>query len=346
MSARSLKEVLARASVIAGIDLTTTLPKSIEAEQAAIDEQRAKLANARTRKQYDKELDKQAKRATKEKSGQRAFRLRKSNKQALAKLNKRLIADGVENPHPNIIPAHLWKMCQHILADASGWASQYYARLCWHKIGVSLTHRAALCYDSDNQPRYTYFGNSREALRARYVLALGLLLLGLAKPTGRKKHGWTRLVSGIPQAAFLAALRDPFTGVRPHRNTLDGTHRGDKPDSTAGDVGYLTALYRIGLCYARQAKWKAGDDPADQKGWADIRPEEKLGKEQASGWFTSLNRYWIVSDRYSDPVDAAKQAELYVAWLAGTAYPEFVDASMFRRSITEQANAEQREAPS
>jgi len=363
----SIRDVLTRASVLAGEDLVASfestckkIPLDADLELDAGDEVeriRVSLPNSKTRKRFDREMQKTAKQATSQSAQQRAFKFRKSNKKALAKLEKALKSAGVENPHPTVIGAHLWKQTQHIIADATGWAAKFYSRLCWHRIGVSLAHRAALCFDEiTGVPRYSYVGHSREALRARHVLALGLLLLRLSAHTGRRFQGWMRLVTGIPLAALIAALRDPFSGRRPHRNTVDGTHRAvektQNPDTgklentaTDGNVGYLTALKAVGLCYTRQAKWRDGQNPAQLKGWADIRPEEMFSAERANGWFTSLNRYWIVSDRFTDPKDAARKAELYVAWLAGSAFPEICDFETLQAQVTESATVEPHESP-
>lgn len=352
MSVDKFKEILDRASLIAGTDLNASYHAKRDPE--SIEEIRASLPNSRSRKQFDKEIKTAEKRATNETASQRAYKHRKSNKRALAKLEKQLKAAGIANPDPKLIPSHLWKQTQHILADASGWAAKYYSRLCWHRIAVSLIHRAALCYVEDNQPKYSYIGTSREAQRARYVLAVGLLLVGLSTATGRRNQGWMRLVRGIPQAAILAALRDPFTGAQLHRNALDGCHRvvpkivnqhtgKSKPAVCDGRVGYLTALASVGLFYTRQLIWREGEDPTEKRGWDDLKPEEHTG-EAHNGLFTSLNRYWIVADQFTDPADEAKRAELYVAWLAGSAYPEIVDSVTFAREV--ETSVTYRESPS
>lgn len=339
-----LKEALTRASQIAGTDLFERF-SSVRDPEKVIQEARDNLAIARARKRFDMELDRQAKAATKETPTRRANRLRKSNKRQLEKLDKALKSAGFEVESPRNIPAHLWKQTQHILADSTGWAAKYYSKLCWHGIGVSLIHRAALNYDSDNKPSCSYAGTSRESLRARSVLALGLLLIGVSKPSGRHGQGWTRLVSGIPQAAILAALRDPFTGERPHRNTLDGTHR--QSDKLNGDLGWLIALKRVGLTYTRQVKWRSGDDPSARKGWANIRPDEVASREKPGGWFVSLARYWIVTAEYIDVKDAARRAELYVAWLSASAYPEPVEPDTLKtREPEQETGSNARAAPS
>jgi hypothetical protein len=273
----NIRDILKRAGNLAGTDLLSIYDsrRGIEDE---IERVRKELPNQQTRKRFDRELDQQSKRKRKAKQRQNeAIRNRKSNRTALARLEKRLRAEGIDNPKPKLIPAHLWKQTRHILADHSGWAARYYSKLCFHKIGVSICHRAALCYDADQKPKYSYIGNSRESCRARFVLASGLLLLCLSRSTGRRGHGWNRLVSGIPQRAFLTALRDPFTGRLPSSSSFNGTHhKTDDKKVTDGNVGYLTALKRVGLLYTRQTKTAEKHLAKNIKGWADIRPEAYL----------------------------------------------------------------------
>jgi hypothetical protein len=321
----NIRDILSRAGHLAGTDLLSIYESRRGQVEDEVERVRKELPNQQTRKRFDKEIDNQTKRQRQSKQRQaEAIRNRKSNKKALAKLEKRLKAEGINNPHPVLIPAHLWKQTQHILADPSGWAAKYYSKICYHKIGVSIVHRAALCYDADGKPKYSYIGNGREACRARFVLAAGLLLLCLARRTGRHGHGWDRLVSGIPQAAILTALRDPFTGKLPSSSSFNGTHHKTELEITDGNVGYLTALKRAGLCYTRQTKTAEKHLAKDVKGWEDIRPEEQLGKRTPSGLFVSLARYWIVSAEFTDPVDAEKRARLWVCWL-GAVLPERVD---------------------
>jgi hypothetical protein len=322
----SIRDILKRAGNLAGTDLVSIYESRRGEIEDEVDRIRKELPNTLTRKRFDRELDQQSKQQRKAKQRQtEALRNNKSNRRALARLEKKLRDEGIEDPKPRLIPAHLWKQCRHILADHSGWAARYYSKLCYHKVGVSYCHRAALCYDENGIPKYSYVGNSREACRARFVLASGLLILCLAKPTGRRGQGWTRLVSGIPQDAILTALRDPFSGKRPSSSSFNGTHhKTDDKEVTDGNVGYLTALKRVGLLYTRQTKTAEKHLAKNVKGWENIRPEEQLGKRTKTGLFCSLARYWVVSDVWTDPVDAAKRARLWVAWLGGV-LPESVD---------------------
>jgi len=322
-----IRDILTRAGTLAGTDLVKAYEKRKKIEDQ-VESKRRELPNEQMRKRFDRELVKKSKSTDRRKDRKRnAYRNRKSNKAALRTLQRKLKSEGVENPQPRMIPAHLWKQTQHILADPSGWAARYYSRLCYHRIGVSMCHRAALCYDAENRPKYSYVGNGVDSQRARHVLAAGLLILCLARLTGRRKQGWTRLVSGIPQKAFLAALRDPFTGKRPSLSAFNGTHHKDADkEKTDGNVGYLTALKRIGLVYTRQIKTNDKNLASSFKGWKDVRPEEMLGKRTPTGLFCSLARYWVVCDRFTDPVDAEKRARLWVAYLSAQ-LPEPVDFS-------------------
>lgn len=343
MPPESLEEILKRASVLADQDLGEIYEKhrsrdreiyteslktvSENANKIAIEEHEKQKSLSeelreglpkKARRRYDKELRSQIlKKRDQEK--RRAYATNKSNKRMLRKLDTYLRNTGIENPNPQLFPHHLWKQTKHILADSTGWACRFYSRMCWHKIGVGLANRAALCYDDQGRPRYSYAGNSRGSYRARAVLALALLLLGLSRPTRRRNHGWSRIIRAIPQTEFLSALSDPSNknARKPFRNTLNGSHRKTAKDDTSGSVGYLTALKRIGLVYTRQAWWKPGGDPSKLKGWEDIQPEEMLGSLHPSGWYTSTARYWIVADRFQDPRDAEKRARLWLAWLAG-----------------------------
>ena len=307
-----LREAIARASKIAGQDLCKVLDDKKD-KTAEIRESLPKKA----RKIFDRELYKQ-KESPSDRKKKDAIVNNKKNRTKLQKLERLLQSKGIENPAPKEIPFHLLKMVKHVLADSTGWAAQYYSKICWHKVGIGLTHRAALSYDEEGNARYSYIGNSRESIRARNVLAFGLLLFGLSSPTGRKKQGWTRIIKKIPMEAFIAVLADPFTGALKHRNTVGGSYHKEKTDEdTSGKVGYLRALINVGAVYCRQAKWRPGENPADLKGWEDIEPEEMAGELHPSGWYTSLLRYWIVADRFTDPVDAARRAELMIAWLSG-----------------------------
>lgn len=310
----SLEDILKTASKFAGIDLTRFLNNQSSNEEQISSTYR--LEEPVRSQQFSKRVKKEQKKIDrKEVAKRRAIANKKSNIRKLEKLEKQLKKSGIDNPDPINIPAHIWKQSQFIIADSSGWAARFYSRLCWHKVGVGLIHKAALPKSIENE-NVTYAGVSPRALRSRSILSLGLGLIGCSKQTGRKNQGWNRLVSGIPQTAFIAMLADPHTGKRIHRNTLTGIHRKNKNYSN-GDIGYLQALKKVGFCYCRQAHWKFGQDPREIKGFSDLKPSEMAGELHPSGWFTSTVRYWIASDQYTDSKDAERSATLWLAWLAG-----------------------------
>jgi hypothetical protein len=313
-----LREILLRLSENSGLDeYISEYDKSVEENRREVAETRASLPNRQAKRRFDKEMRREA---TKKKSysEETSLRQRKKSFRLLKKLDARLKESGAPDCDIRVIPPHIWKTCQHVIADSSGWAAKHFSKKCPDKIGITIIHRAALSFDKNGeQEKYSYQGDSPGSIRARKILAHGLLFEMLARRTGRRGQGWNRIVKGIPQAAIQAVLRDPYSGHRPHINSINGTHRKCSSDETNGSVGYLTALKRVGFCYSRQARWKHGADPRKLKGWNDIQPNEMAGKPHNSGWVTSCARYWIVSDSFLDAKEGSKRAKLWVAWLAG-----------------------------
>lgn len=316
-----LKEICSRLIVYSGLD-------ELESKECVdnafrthndvddVDEQIRSIKsnyNRQERHIFDKELKKERS----EKSVKESSRKQKKNARLLLKLEKRLKTSNAIDVKPRIIPEHIWKQTTHIIADSSGWAARYYSSHCKHRIALSLIHRAALSYDDIGKPRYQYNGDSCESLRARRTLALGLMLILLSRKTGRHGQGWNLIVKGIPQSCFVAALRDPWTGQRPHSNTINGTHQKSNEFETDGSVGYLKALKNVGFCYTRQARWRDGANPKNIKGFADLMPNELASKVHPSGWRTSLVRYWIVSSEFLDAKSIDKRTKLMIAWIAG-----------------------------
>jgi len=313
-----LRKILQRMSAQDGLDeYISEYDKAKEANRNEIREIRDALPNRQAKRRYDKEIRREAT-EKKNYSDKMSIKQRKKSFRLLRKLDAQLKESGAPDCDIRVIPAHVWKMCQHVIADSSGWAARHFAKNCPDKIGMTLIHRAALSHTKDgDKQQYSYTGDSPGSVRARKILAHGLLFEMLARRTGRKGQGWNRIVKGIPQAAIQAVLRDPYSGQRPHINSINGTHRKCQSDDTSGSVGYLTALKRVGFCYSRQARWRQGDDPRDLRGWKDIQPNEMVSRHHNSGWYTSSARYWIVSDSFMDAKDGAKRAQLWVAWLAG-----------------------------
>lgn len=313
-----LRDLLRRAGELAGID--TDLGEIFDRarqNETETRETRDSLPTRKLKKAFDRELRRQEVTAQ-DRARVRAEKYRRTNARRLKILERTLRTNGNDNPYPRLVPADLWIMVKRIKADRSGWAAQYYAKSCPHKIAVTMCHRAALSY-VNGKPRYSYAGESRGSIRARAIFAIGLLLVHMSKPTRRHGQGWNRVVKGIPQDVFTAALADPNDPRRkPHPNTVNGRHRVSPKETTDGRVGYLNALKAAGLFYSWQCHWREGEDPRSKKGWADILPEEIPSTiPNSSGWRVSLARYWVVSNQFTDAKSAEKRARLWVAWLAG-----------------------------
>jgi hypothetical protein len=237
-------------------------------------------------------------------------KVRKSNLRLLSKLKSRVKEIIGYDAKPKFISADLWYDCAVILWDKSAKAIKEFSVQCQNKIAISRLNRAALGICDENGKRaYSYVGDSRGALRARRIFALGWLLMNLSVGT-RRKGPFNRLVAGIPQSALRAVLRDPSTGEQVHRTTISGEHRSTRQ---AGEIGYLDALKESGFCYTRQAKWQ-GDAP-NIKGWEDIRDVERAG--QNGEWQFSMARYWIITSRFSDSADETIRSRLWIDYIAG-----------------------------
>jgi len=311
-----LHNILKRLSQVVGVDGLAEICEKSRTEPAKpeIDRIRESLPNRQARSRYDKELKKQKR----EKRAQK--QVKRSNLRMIQRLRDRL--DKLDNPKPALIPADLWRNCQCMIADSTGKVIREFANQMANKIALTRIHRAALGMypetvqdstmsntDANLTRAYSYSGSDIGALRARRIFALGYLLVHLSKGTARKGK-YNRLVAGIPQAAFIGALRDPYSGHQVFRTTLSGRHRYE---GQAGELGYLDALKVSGLLYTRQAVWR-GDEPTT-KGWKDIRPEEIAGEKD--GWKFSLDRYWIITSQYTSPKEAADKAILWVDFMAG-----------------------------
>ena len=177
--------------------------------------------------------------------------------------------------------------------------------------GGGLPNRAALgIAGEDGERAYSYFGDSRGAVRARCIFAVGWLLLHLAVGT-RRRGPYNLIVAGIPQKAIIDMLSGGRREDRIHRTTLSGTHRSTRQP---GEIGYLDALKESGFCYTRQAKWR-GEDP-DIKGWHDIRDNERAGSN--GDWNFSTARYWVITSRYNDSSDPDVRRNLWGDHMAGS----------------------------
>lgn len=238
-----------------------------------------------------------------------------ANLRILARLKKRVKELVGYDYKPKFISADLWYDCYTIVWDTSGKAIREFSRQCSNKIALSRINRASLGIITENGERkYSYFGDSRGAIRARSIFAVGWLLLNLAVGT-RRKGPYNLLVAGIQQSVIIDMLSGGRKEERIHRTTLSGTHRATR---LAGEIGYLDALKDSGFCYTRQAKWQ-GDDP-NIKGWEDIRPTERAGSND--GWNFSTARYWIITSRFNDSADSEVRRQLWADHMAGSQPPE------------------------
>lgn len=313
----SLKDILKKASIISGYDCVEAFEKGktdrTENVLSTPIEESSPPVTTRLSRRTKKERQRIETAQRMSDRQRRSTLYDKKNKSKLAKLKARLKKAGVKNPEPKNIDQRFFERSAFITMDSSGWAGRFFARLCWHKVGIGLIHHAAL------QPGRNYSGSDPTALRSRRILATGLNLIDLSSPSARKKQGWNRVCKGIPQSALLNCLIDVNSRKIPHPNTLCSKHKkNDDENYFGGDISYLHALRRAGFCYNRQCKWKPGEDPSTKKGWHDIQPNEMMGALHPSGWYTSTVRYWIVSDQYTDTSDAERRAKLWLAWLAGT----------------------------
>lgn len=322
-----LRDIISRISTDTGLDLLPIYDGASshtkkEIPKDPIEEKREQLPNRISKKAFDKALrNKKPKNQTKEAKRNRARDLRR-----IDKLRKQFKDRYGEQEIPKIIPSYLYIQTKDIVSDTTGGAAIAYLKACEHKIAVTLIKRAAFAADENGVNKYSFAGLGRGANRARCICALGLLLLGLSSKTGRRKDRWSRIVKGISIGQLGDAVKHPSPEVKKsHNNTISGAHRWNLKDSIDGAVGYLDALRNVGFCYAIQAHWLEGEKP-DHRAWKDIQQCEIVPQRTKSGYRVSFNRYWIVTDRFSDAVNAATSAELWIAYLAGS-LPDFPEHS-------------------
>lgn len=185
------------------------------------------------------------------------------------------------------IPREVWVMAWDCVADGTGKAIRYWMGRELNKVAVGAARRAALVDEQGSTRR------SWADLTARRVMTLELVLLRMAAPTVRKGR-WGSVVRGVTVPGLARCLTPPGCGARvPHRNALTGRHRGAGSDSRRGQAGYLRALEATGALYAQQL-------PA-----AECEPFELCGP---SGY--AANRYWLVTETPTAPMDALERALL------------------------------------
>jgi hypothetical protein len=217
---------------------------------------------------------------------ERAQNNRRKSRQRNARYISKLRSRYPKGEPPRFIPSKVWTMASDILADQTGKASIKYLSGCSNRTAVNAIRKAAQPIDESTGEVLRNLSNER----SRRIVALGLSMLALGNST-RRKGPWKLLVRGIPQGAFTALLRNPYTGERPGISAINGIHSAD--DSLdGGQLGYLRALERAGFCYSQQL------------------PITEVGPNEAYGTH-ALNRYWIVGPfAFASKPDEITMAEM------------------------------------
>jgi hypothetical protein len=308
------KDLIGRVSTLAGVDLSEDFDAGKREHPKPRDDQ-AELAKERQAAARAGPTLAERRKTLKKNSPELAKRRRQKDTRYLEKLKRKLKAQGWEDIRPAVIPAHDWIRSAQVVSDATGTAARYYLDSQPNRVAMGLLLDLI-------GGREALTGISASATRARKILALLLLILSNARPTRRNWDRYKSLCKGIPQSAMLKALQDPYSRRPPHLNTLIGTHRArpqaapgqPKPRDTrtSAEVGYLRALANARIIYARQARWQGTAKPKT-RGWENIQENEIRPKPTESGWRVSTNRYWIVTDRFSDPHRDEEKAALFSA---------------------------------
>lgn len=197
----------------------------------------------------------------------------------LATHRQRCAERGMVAPSP-AAPVHVWDLISDILSDPSGRAVRIHVGRARNVVALGALRLAALGLDAHGYPRRSF-----ASAYARHVFALGLSMLQLCADTKRKGR-YRSVVRGFTFGAWLAMLRDPWTGKQLHQNTLSGRHRS-WASLERSQLGYLDALREAGFLYWQQLP---GNDP-------EVAPWERYQTDR--GPRSSL-RYWIVTDDAHD----------------------------------------------
>lgn len=312
-SDESLSSILDRISQVTGVDGLRSIYEKSREERAATSEVQDIIRESLPNRQSSPQIEKARKHENRKPQSQK--KVKGANLRLLKRLKKRVKELVGYDYKPKFISADLWYDCYTIVWDKTGKAIREFSRQCSNKIAIARINRAALgIIDENGERKYSYFGDSRGAVRARSIFAVGWLLLNLAVGT-RRKGPYNLLVAGIPQSAIIDMLSGGRKEERIYRTTLSGTHRRTR---LAGEIGYLDALKQSGFCYTRQVKWKR-EDPST-KGWEDIRPNERAGSN--GDWNFSTARYWIITSQFNDSKDPDVRSQLWVDHVAGSQPPE------------------------
>lgn len=239
---------------------TQSTPRAPKPRRTLSEHRAAQLARKRTvQEQRD------ARRAARQ-----AQRLRQQSKEhRLQERTRAKLAAAPHHPDPSacvLIPRWVWIACWAIVGDASGQCARFYLAKLRNRVAAGAILAAA--FDDEAHP---HWGN----IRVRRLAALGLALAWLGIPTARK-HGYSKLVMGIPRPALGALLADPFDpeGAPVSATTLGGTQ--------PSQIGYFAKLRAAGVMYRQQLTQAHHADK--------LHPCELLGP---SGHAT--NRYWVVN---------------------------------------------------
>jgi hypothetical protein len=185
---------------------------------------------------------------------------------------------------PRFIPLALWRRAWAIVADPTGRAAEYSLAAFGNHAAAKAIRDAATAYGVRSMARP----------RARLIVALGLTIAALASAKSDDER-YPRELRGIPQAAFRALLRDPFTGVWPSLTAIIGIHTEDGSVENS-ELGYLRALEETGFCRTIRL------------------PKYEVTKREALG-VHALARYQVIGREYQPLISTVDVDESAKNWL-------------------------------
>jgi hypothetical protein len=163
-------------------------------------------------------------------------------------------------------------------------------------VPLALLREAAFCPIGDGTFRFDWRDE-----RARSIVALGLVILRLAKTT-RRRSMWGRVVRGLTRECLCALIArrhdDP-----PSLSVLSHTWYRDE-HFHLWECGYLVALHETGFLYKQQLPAHA----------SSVAPWERY--PDRNGVLRTSNRYWVrdrvaaAHDRSSSEQDDAALHEI------------------------------------
>lgn len=179
-----------------------------------------------------------------------------------------------ESEDPRIkIPRELFRTVQLLIFDTSGLRARLGLQRMRHREFAASTFHAAVVPLGDGTCRQTVAGTSPGALRARRIVALGVILDELATST-YNRPGVVGLTRGVGVCLLLRMIRDVSSDSEPvcpqckHRHPSRSAfhHRGPDDSNETGDVGYIVALEQAGALARFQHRHPA-KIPARCKSW-------------------------------------------------------------------------------